>query len=267
MRIARLALMLAGGIVLARCASFDASPSAASADGGTDAITTDTSVEAEAPASDGGCGHLFCADFDDDAGLARWVPTVVAGNPPHPLPTIGIDSTASTTPPSSFVASTTSFTFGAMGLIEKSFDVASSGLGNGLRCTFDVQVLDAPAKGQSTLAAIAVGSSTGPAYAVHVDLVPGQRTRLYEAASGAAEQVYGPTLGGGWKTVALELRTGATPKFVVTVSADRYEVALKSLPPTIQSFALKIGIVFGNPYDRDDLTMRVRFDSVYCDAL
>ena len=68
-----------------------------------------------------------------------------------------------------------------------------------------------------------------------------------------------------WKNLTVELRTSAAATFVVESSIDKYVFPLELLPSGIERYALRLGIVFGNPYDSADVRMHMRFDDIRCD--
>lgn len=233
--------------------------------GAPEGSSNDTGVDANKTPGDSGCGHVFCDDFDDDAGLGRWEELTAVGQHGGEVPTIGIDPSGSKSTPASFFVLASAFTYGAVGQIAKSFDVPSNRFENGIRCSFDVRVAERPAEGVNTFVALAVRGSGSP-YTVGVQLRD-NRTEMYEEAAeaGSLPTALGPTIGGEWTNVTMELHAGA-PRFMLKAGED-HTLALKAFPSKVDSYTLKLGMVFGNPYDGTKVRMRVLFDAVRCDRL
>ncbi len=278
---ARALIAISVGIAVPACALFtdlggfsNGDDETSSADTGsnpnTDAADTgDRIAEGGTTTLDGGtdasCGHLFCEDFDDDAGFSRWQPFV--STPSASSFTMRIDTAAASSPPSSLLLSATPARWGEWGYLQKVFDLGSA---TTLRCSFDMRLDEVPPDGQYTLGGFVAAEVESP----HTVLlfVRGGGARIgfaeeWKMDGGTSGAMDGPPLGvEQWRSFVITLQRGPSPSFKISDGVGVYTLAMPSWPAT-PKVALSLGVMFANPFALEDVDLRTRYDNIHCDAL
>ncbi len=274
----RVLAVVSTGLLLSACALFtdfggysegDGAPKGDGSEGGAGTLEAGPEGEAGRPSSDAGaeasCGHFLCEDFDDDAGFARWKPVVVDWN--EPPVTMATDSLTATTQPTSLLVETPNVRWGTEAYLQQ---VIALGDSAGLRCTFDVRLDAIPSDGQYKLLEIAAAEAAQFHGAALVLRGGGTRIDLgedVEEDAGPANYVNGFSTGlGQWRNVVVTFQRTPEPKAILSDGVQVYAMPMPSWPAS-SKIALRLGLVFGNPYRLDTAPLRVRYDSLHCDAL
>jgi len=215
--------------------------------------------------ADASCGHLFCEDFDDDAGFSRWQPFLSA--PGASSFTMRIDTTAGSSPPSSLLLSGAPARWGEWGYLQKVFDIGSTAT---LRCSFDMRLDAVPPDGHYTLGGF-VAAEAAPPHSVFL-FVRGGGGRIGFAEEGTMDGgtsglMDGPPLGvEQWRRFVITLQRGPSSSFSISDGVSAYALDMPSWPATTK-VALSLGVVFANPYALGDARLQTRYDKIHCDAL
>lgn len=264
------------GIAVSACALFtdfgdlssgDRSPGGPETGGGTSDGARELPSEGGLAndAGDASCGHLFCEDFDDDAGLSRWQPTIV--DPATTAIAMSVDAKTSSSPPSSLLVTADPVRYSSAGYLQKVFEVGEAA---SLRCSFDIRLEAVPSSGQFALGAI-VAAEAVPAHTVAL-LVRGggSRVDLVEyvvSDAGPPGNVDGPQVGmDQWRRLVVTLQRAPSPTLTVSDGVQVYTLPVPTWPTTSR-LAFMVGLVFGNPYELDAAAVRARYDAIRCDAL
>ena len=239
------------------------------ADTGSSTTTDGPGVKVGPTTGDGGsdvsCGHLFCEDFDDDAGWSRWESMIKA--PGAPSPTMGIDSKAASTPPSSLLVTGQALRWADQTYLRKVFDVGETA---SLQCSFDIRVEALPPDGEYVVGAFAAAGS-GPALEAAL-VLRGTAARLDLVVEdvpdgGGSGSVDGPLLGvEQWRNIVVTLKRGQTPTLSLSDGVSVHTMPVPSWPAT-PKLAFGLGLVFANPYLLEDAHLQARYDTIRCDAL
>ena len=260
--------MISVGVAVPACALFTDLGAFSNGDRDSSTTTDGPDVNVGRATGDGGsdtsCGHLFCEDFDDDAGLSRWESMIA---PSAPSPMMGIDSKAASTAPSSLLVTGQPLRWAEHAYLRKVLDVGETA---SLRCSFDIRVEEMSDDGTYTIGGLAPAGADPPRGVMLVLRGANGRLEIVEddvPDGGFSGSVEGPLMGlEQWRNIAVTLTRGQTPTLSVSDGVSVYKMPVPSWPATPR-VAFALGLVFANPYALENARLRARYDTVRCDEL